>query len=118
MNAAARIVKNLLYPRRCPFCDRVLGFAPGCPACETALAALRLSPPRLPESEHLFRDLSGAAAVWRYSGRARQAILRFKNGGRACYGEELGARMARELFLKRFPTRQAKSLHGKENVLC
>ena len=102
---AARLAKNLVYPRRCPFCDRVLGLAPGCPACEAALERLRLGTPRLPEGEHLFRDLSGAAAIWRYGGRVRRAILRFKNGGRACYGEELGARMARDLFGCNFTVR-------------
>ena len=88
----------LAYPRRCPICDRVLGWLPDCPDCAAELARLRRTIPRLPASEHILRDVSGAAAVWRYDGCVRRAILRFKNGGRACYGETLGAEMARAVF--------------------
>lgn len=95
---AARIAAALVYPRRCPFCDRVLGWLPACPDCAGELACLRRDVPRLPATEHLLRNLAGAAAVWRYDGCVRQAILRFKNGGRACYGEELGAEMAKAIF--------------------
>lgn len=95
---ALRIAAALVYPRRCPFCDRVLGWMPACPDCAGELARLRRDVPRLPATEHVLRNLTGAAAVWRYDGCVRQAILRFKNGGRACYGEELGAEMARSIF--------------------
>ena len=29
---------QLMFPRRCPFCGRVLGFEPRCPDCERQLA--------------------------------------------------------------------------------
>ncbi|HJA24656.1 MAG TPA: ComF family protein [Candidatus Fournierella merdigallinarum] len=93
-----RLVAALLYPRRCPFCDRVLGGLEECPHCARAQAKLRLTTPRLPETEHTFRHLTGAAALWRYSGCVQGAILRMKNAGRACYGQELGAAMARGIF--------------------
>lgn len=93
-----QLAAALVYPRRCPFCDRVLGWMPACPDCAARQAALRREVPRLPETEHLLRNVTGAAAVWRYDGCVRQAILRFKNGGRACYGETLGAEMARVVF--------------------
>ena len=93
-----RVAAALVYPRRCPFCDRVLGWLPDCPDCAAELAKLRRAVPRLPATEHILRDVTGAAAVWRYDGCVRQAILRFKNGGRACYGESLGAEMARAVF--------------------
>ena len=95
---ALRAAASLAFPRRCPFCDRVLGWMPACPDCAGELARLRREVPRLPATEHILRHLSGAAAVWRYDGCVRRAILRFKNGGRACYGEELGAEMARAIF--------------------
>lgn len=93
-----RTLAALVYPRRCPFCDRVLGAVSDCPHCAAELERLRLAVPRLSEGEHLMYSLSGAAAAWRYSDCVRSALLRFKDGGRACYGAELGARMARELF--------------------
>ena len=93
-----RLAAALVYPRRCPFCDRVLGDVEECPRCAPEQARLRLPVPRLPETEHTFRHLSGAAALWRYSGCVQGAVLRMKNAGRACYGEELGAVMARDIF--------------------
>ena len=98
LRVAAQLAAGLVYPRRCPFCDRVLGWMPDCPDCAAELAKLRRAVPRLPATEHILRDVTGAAAVWRYDGCVRQAILRFKNGGRACYGETLGAEMARAVF--------------------
>lgn len=95
---ALRVAAALACPRRCPFCDRVLGWLPDCPDCAGELAGLRRAVPRLPATEHILRDVSGAAAVWRYDGCVRRAILRFKNGGRACYGEALGAEMAQAVF--------------------
>lgn len=88
----------LVYPRRCPFCDEVLGFAASCPRCEPDLALLRLPRPRLPATEHHLENLSGAAALYKYSGCVRQAILRMKNAGRAAYGECLGIELARVVF--------------------
>ena len=32
-----RGVRQLLYPRRCPFCNRVLGSVPECPDCAEEL---------------------------------------------------------------------------------
>lgn len=93
-----RAVLGLLYPKRCPFCDEVLGQLAACPACEAAERALRRRVPRLAESEHLLTGLAGGAAVYRYEGAVRQAVLRMKAGGRACYGPQLGAAMAEQLF--------------------
>src|SRR5699024_3678166 len=73
---ALRTAAALVYPRRCPFCDRVLGWLPACPDCAGELARLRLAVPRLPTTEHLLKNLTGAAAVWRYDGCVRRAILR------------------------------------------
>lgn len=88
----------LLYPRRCPFCDAVLGpdAVQGvfCPACRQEEERLSHQPPRLPETEHSFRALQGALAAYYYQGIVRQAILLCKRGGHPWYARELADRMA------------------------
>ena len=39
-----RGARQLVYPRRCPFCDRVLGSVPICPDCAAELEELRRKP--------------------------------------------------------------------------
>lgn len=94
----ARAALALLYPRRCPFCDRVLGQRVRCEACEPELAALRLPAPRLAAADHHFGRLTGAAALYRYKGCVRTAVLRMKNGGRASYAECFAAELAKAVF--------------------
>ena len=36
--------RQLVYPRRCPFCDRVLSSVPICPDCAAELEELRRKP--------------------------------------------------------------------------
>ena len=88
----------LLYPRRCPFCDGVLGLCTRCEACEKEAAALRLPVPRLAAGDHHFGRLAGAAALYRYKGCVRTAVLRMKNGGRACYAGYFAAELAQAVF--------------------
>ncbi len=89
---------NLLYPRRCPFCNEVLGTVPQCAFCAPRLAALRLKSARLAPQTHYFGDLDGAAAVFRYEDIVREAVLRIKYQGCRWYGRELGNCMAQALF--------------------
>lgn len=93
-----RAALGLLYPRRCPFCDEVLGQLAACPACAEAERALRRTVPRLAGDEHLLAGLAGGAAAYRYEGIVRDAVLRMKSGARACYGPQLGAAMAEQIF--------------------
>ena len=93
-----RQARQLLYPRRCPFCRRVLGFVPTCPECAERLEPLRRMPMRLKESEHYLGTLSGAAAPYRYTGCVRGAVLRAKYQGEPWMAVELGVEMARLLF--------------------
>lgn len=94
-----RQARQLLYPRRCPFCRKVLGFQPACPDCAAKLEALRRTPSmRLKGSEHYLGALSGAAAPYRYTGVVRNAILRAKYQGEPWTAVELGVEMARLLF--------------------
>ena len=41
---ALRAVRQLLYPRECPFCGRVLGDVRDCPDCAEQLEMLRRKP--------------------------------------------------------------------------
>ena len=94
-----RQLRWVLYPRRCPFCDRVLGSVPICPDCAAELETLRRKPSmRLRGSEHYLGRLDGAAAPYRYSGCVRRAVLRAKYQGAPWAAEELGVEMARLLF--------------------
>ena len=93
-----RQARQLLYPRRCPFCRRVLGFVPTCPECAERLEPLRRMPMRLKGSEHYLGTLSGAAAPYRYAGCVRSAVLRAKYQGEPWTAVELGVEMARLLF--------------------
>lgn len=74
-----RGARQLVYPRRCPFCDRVLGSVPVCPDCAAELEELRRKPGmRLDASQHYLGELTGAAAPFRYEGCVRRGILHTK----------------------------------------
>ena len=99
LNRTLRQLRWVLYPRRCPFCDRVLGNQPACPDCADGLAELRRAPSmRLRGSEHYLGRLDGAAAPYRYTGLVRRAVLRVKYQGAPWAAVELGVEMARLLF--------------------
>lgn len=89
---------TLLYPRRCPFCDRILPDdapqAAFCPQCAGEERRLRHEPPRLPDTEHDFYALSGAGAAYYYADGVRTAILRCKLHDRPWYAQELTDRLA------------------------
>jgi ComF family protein len=89
---------ELVFPRRCPFCDEVLGWKAECEDCAPELETLMLNPKRLSPGTHYFGELSGAAAVFHYRGCVRSAILRMKYEGCRWYGRDLGNRMAKTMF--------------------
>lgn len=99
LSRTLRQLRWVLYPRRCPFCDRVLGNQPACPDCADGLAELRrASSMRLRGSEHYLGRLDGAAAPYQYTGLVRRAVLRAKYQGAPWAAVELGVEMARLLF--------------------
>lgn len=99
LSRTLRQLRWMLYPRRCPFCDRVLGNQPACPDCADGLAELRRAPSmRLRGSEHYLGRLDGAAAPYRYTGLVRRVVLRAKYQGAPWAAVELGVEMARLLF--------------------
>ena len=85
----------LCFPRRCRYCGRVVGFAPGCGACEKELPKTLLS---LEEKILFLRStecpcLSGLAVKWKYEGPIRRGIARLKFGGEYPLGELYGAEL-------------------------
>ena len=94
-----RQVRQLLYPRRCPFCNRVLGSIRSCPDCGEELEQLCRKPGiRLDRSQHYLGDLIGAAAPFRYDGCVRRGILRTKYHGAPWAAVEMGCLMAEKAF--------------------
>ena len=95
----ARQMRQLLFPRRCPCCRRVLGTLPFCEVCAPRLEELRRGPVmRLDVSRHYLGALDGAAAPYRYEGVVRSAILRAKYEGESWTAVELGVEMTARLF--------------------
>lgn len=92
----------LLWPRRCPFCDRLLpadaAFGCVCPVCVAEAKRLSHEPPRLPATEHSFYAVSGAASAFYYSDTVRHAILRCKGHGHPWYARELADLVAVQVF--------------------
>ncbi|QNL44443.1 ComF family protein [Oscillibacter hominis] len=89
---------DLLFPPKCPFCQKVQN-APGiCPACRQSL----------PWAEPLVKEGAGfgrCAAPLRYEGSVREAILRFKFNGKISGAELFGdflASAAAEAFAGEF----------------
>ena len=111
LSRTLRQLRWVLYPRRCPFCDRVLGNQPACPDCANGLAELRRAPSmRLRGSEHYLVRLDGAAAPYRYTGLVRRAVLRAKYQGAPWAAVELGVEMARLLFGSKIRMRGSEPL--------
>lgn len=87
-----------LYPRRCPFCGKLLDDASCqgtfCNACAREEERLAHIPPRLSETEHAFYAVSTALAAYYYDGAVSSAILLCKRGAHPWYARELADRMA------------------------
>ena len=83
------LLLDLLYPPKCVFCGALLrdGERDVCRNCE------------LPETDTVrpVRFTEGCAAPFRYEGTVREAVLRFKFGGRTGYAAPFGRFMAGRL---------------------
>ena len=113
LRAVGRAAARLVYPPRCPFCDAVLGTLAECPACAADEHALRRPMPRLAAGDWVVTGLVGGAAVYQYEGVVRDAVLRMKFSGRACYAPLLAAQMAALLFGCTFSRRSGIMLAEK-----
>lgn len=91
-----------LFPRRCPFCDTVLGQdaanAIFCPTCAERAKELYHTPPRLSQADHDLSAVSGAASALCYEEEARAALLRCKLYGRPWYARELADLILVQVF--------------------
>ena len=93
-----RAVLEWIFPRRCPFCGKVIGFLPECEDCKEKCQALELRDASLDPKTHYFKRLSGAAAVYRYKDCVRDAVLGMKYHGRRWYARDLGEIIAKTLL--------------------
>lgn len=94
-----RGARQLVYPRRCPFCDQVLGSVPTCPDCAAELEELRRKPGmRLDASQHYLGRLAGAAAPFRYEGCVRRGVLHTKYHAAPWAAVEMGVWLAKLAF--------------------
>lgn len=93
-------VRYFFFPRRCPFCERTIGFLPECnaPSCLQAQQEQKLREKTLNAAEHYWGELTGAAAVYHYKGAPRDAVLQMKFHKMRAAGYTLGNIMAKELF--------------------
>lgn len=90
---------NLLFPRRCPYCGRVVGFAPGCTVCEEKLAGIRLAPQALhPDALHA-PSLVGITACYFYAMPVKNGVRRMKFSGVRTNALPYGREMARQVEL-------------------
>lgn len=86
---------DAVFPRRCPFCDTVLGFGGPCTACEAALRPLRRTPAApATQNRRRRRLLSAVYAPYVYKPPVRDAILRLKFAGRTDLARPLAAQQA------------------------
>lgn len=88
-NMNFRIILDLLFPPKCPFCGRVQERSAICPACQKALPWTEA-----PEQEQTLPDkLRCASPLW-YEGQAREGMLRYKFQGASGAADILGGLIA------------------------
>jgi len=86
----AKLVLDVLFPPKCPFCGRLLD--EGRVFCGECVAKVRRVPNDYPENTD--ENLDGVCSALFYEGGVRRAILGFKFGGRTSVAKPLGMLMA------------------------
>ena len=88
---AADLLLDLLYPRRCPFCRKLIdGQRRICRDCEKKLPFV----PARDQIQH-FRHIDACYSPLYYEGMVRESLLRYKFSGAAAYAEVYGELMAK-----------------------
>ncbi len=97
-----RQVCQLVWPRRCPLCRRVLGFLPECPDCAAGMEALVRHPDergvKSPPPGFRAGMVEWAAAPFWYRGGIRSGLLRAKYRDEPWTAVQLGCMLADRLF--------------------
>lgn len=75
------MVGNLLFPQRCPWCGRVIGFSGPCERCVDVLPHLTEEESALLSRQAGCRAINSLAACCRYEGVAKRAMQRLKFQG-------------------------------------
>ena len=83
---------ELLFPRKCLLCDRVLerDWLDLCPQC-------RVKQPLCPISKIKYPFIDSWLSLWYYEEDVRQSLLRFKFQGKRCYAAGYGRLLAMKL---------------------
>ncbi len=89
MSAVVRRLLDLVYPRRCVFCRRILEREPGF-VCDDCLTHL----PPAPEITGRGEFYQAAVGACSYVGSVREAVIRFKFSGASFCAEPFGALLA------------------------
>lgn len=91
MSKAAHALLDLLFPPKCPFCQRLLaeGEVLLCPECQRELAWTQGA-----QGERTGEFFSRCVAPLWYQGRCREAMHRFKFQGLRCYSAPFSVLMA------------------------
>lgn len=91
----AALLGGLLFPRRCPYCGRVQGFAAAC-SCAPQLPGCLLTAAQasLQDGSRSLFWLDGGSACYSYTGPVRSGIQRMKFGGLWVLAEGYGQQMA------------------------
>lgn len=97
MSAPGDFFCDLLFPRKCILCRKLLreGEQELCDACRSETESYQ------DEKKHI-RFLESCTALWYYEGNVRRSILRFKFYGARCYARGYGRLLAAKLAQARF----------------
>ncbi len=89
-------IMNLLFPKRCMFCNNVIGFIVECDRCD--YGGQRFSDGLLRVDNKLIQSLDGLTSLYRYEGVIKQCISRIKFADDRQSGREVS-----KLFAKNYP---------------
>ncbi len=90
-------IVELLFPRRCPLCDEVIGFAQSCADCEPELRHLVRQTVYVERQTHEMTALDAVIAGLWYEDAVREAIKRLKFAERTDLIEPFAKRAAQTL---------------------